>query len=113
MSALPDLLAEYERRREQAAAIGATAPVAKLYERVISELAAVDGVPDTARLMDTAEAAHVLGREAVTVARMCGRGEFEGAHKTSGATGEWRIPAKSVYAKLRPERKRTLKLVEY
>lgn len=95
---LGELVERYERRRAEAARHGSTAPLAKVYAVVLEELRGVDGVPDQARLMTTAEAAEVLGLSEKTVRRWLADDRFPGARKTSGERGEWRIPSAEVYA---------------
>lgn len=94
---LAELVAVYERRAREAEATGASAPVDRLYRLVIRELGNVDGVDAAGRWLGTAEAADVLGVSEKTVRRWCGDGRFPSARKTSGDTGEWRIPAAEVY----------------
>lgn len=92
-----ELLEEYERRRAEAARVGSTAPLAKVYSLVLEELRALDGRPEHGRMMSTGEAAEVLGVSCKTVRRWIDAGRFPGAVKTSGEAGEWRIPAEQVY----------------
>lgn len=93
---LPELLAEWERRRADAECVHASAPIAEVYNVVLEEARQIDGVP-TRHLMTTKEAAFVLSVSPRTVARRCKRGGFPGAVKTSGDDGEWRIPSDEVY----------------
>jgi helix-turn-helix protein len=63
MTTLADRLAEYRRRGEEAARVGATAPVAAIYEAVVAELSPLCGngkapAPvEAERLLTPAEAA--------------------------------------------------------
>lgn len=45
IASLEELIAEYERRREQGAAIGSLAPVARIYDQIIAELNALSAGP--------------------------------------------------------------------
>lgn len=94
---LAELLTRYEQRAREAEVIGAKASVAGLYRLVIRELGDVDGVEIAGRWLDTAEAGEVLGVSEKTIRRWCSDGRFPSARKTSGDTGEWRIPAADVY----------------
>ena len=58
---------------------------------VLELLHDIDGQAATDRVT-CFEAARYLGISATTVQRWCKRGRFPGAEKTSGETGEWRIP---------------------
>ena len=94
---LTELVEEYERRKVVGARHDSRAPVAKVYACVLDELRSLDGSDAEHRLMTTAEAATVLAVCPKTVARWASSGVLEGAYKTSGESGEWRIPATSVY----------------
>ena len=50
------------------------------------------------RDLTTEQAAFQLKRNQQTVARMCARGELDGAYRTNGGTGEWRIPQTTIEA---------------
>ncbi len=94
---LAEVVAEYERRRIEAERIGAAAPsLAKVYDAVIDDLNGIDGkgVPPT--MVDCNTTAFHLGVTPTTVARWAKAGRFDGAAKTSGKAGEWRIPLASV-----------------
>ena len=97
---LSELLADFERRRDEAVRHNASAPLATVYSLILDELRAVDGEPIPDRMMSTSEAATVLALAPRTVARWASQGRFDGARKTS-ADGEWRLPAKSVYEQAR------------
>lgn len=65
---LPELLETYRRRAVEAASVGASAPVAAIYEAVLAELAGVNGSangkpapPSPTRLLTAREAASQLG----------------------------------------------------
>ena len=97
---LAELLTEYEHRLLWAERHGATAPLNKTYEIVLDELRELDGTPSADRMMTTAEAGHVLSVSAKTVAKWAADGQLDGAWRTSdGNAGEWRVPARSVYAR--------------
>ncbi len=100
MTSVSELITEYERRRAEADQIEASAPVAKIYSQVLGELRRLEAgdIPD--RMMSTEEAGRLLGIGRAAVAKRCTSGELEGAQKTSGDSGRWRIPARSVYAAL-------------
>ena len=100
MTSVSELITEYERRRGEAEQIEASAPVAKIYAQVLGELRGLEAgdIPD--RMMSTEEASRLLGIGRAAVAKRCACGELEGAQKTSGKRGRWRIPARSVYAAL-------------
>lgn len=101
MKTLAELLAEYERRRMHADRTGATAPVWAVYDLVIEELERVAG--DISEDLTTADVAGLLKVCPTTVARKAAAGAFPGARKTSGETGDWRIPREAVEAFRRGE----------
>lgn len=90
---LAELIEDYERRRREAVEVGATAPLSKVYGRVLEELQSIDGLEAGVPWLDTAEVAAIAGVVRKTVAKWCAEGRFPGARKTSSSTGEWRIPA--------------------
>ena len=95
---LADLLANLDRRCNDAKRVHATAPVADVLRVVIHELEQVNTERPFGRLLDSREAARVLGLKPKTVANHCAAGQFPGARKTStGKGGRWRIPAVEVY----------------
>ncbi len=94
---LAEVIAEYGRRRIEAERIGATAPsLAKVYDVFIDDLNGIDGEGTPPTMVDCNTAAFHLGVTATTVARWTKAGRFDGAVKTSGKAGEWRIPLGSV-----------------
>jgi hypothetical protein len=93
---LEELMTLYERRAAEAREHGSTAPLERVYALVLEDLRRLDGVGSPDRVMDTAEAASALGVRPKTVRSWCGEGRFAGARRTSGKTGEWRIPAAEV-----------------
>ena len=97
---MAELVREYERRRLEAERHGASAPLASVYSVVLDDLRSLDGVGTPDRLMSTVEAAKMLGVARKTVASWALEGCFPNARKTSGESGEWRIPARDVYAVL-------------
>lgn len=101
MKTLHEVLAEYERRRQHAERTGATAPMAAVYDVVIEELEKLQG--DTPDDLSTSEVAELLGMNPQTVARKAAEGIFQGAWKTSGVSGDWRIPRAAVSAYRRGE----------
>ena len=95
---LPELVTLYEERARIAAEMGSQADVARVYRVVIDELAKLDGIEMVGRWFDSAEAAELLGVSPKTVRRWCRSKRFRHARLTSGDRGEWRIPARDVYA---------------
>lgn len=100
MTSVSELITEYERRRGEADQIEASAPVANIYAQVLGELRGLEAGDVPGRMMSTEEAGRLLGIGRAAVAKRCTSGELEGAQKTSGDSGRWRIPARSVYAAL-------------
>ncbi len=98
-----ELLEAYQRRHKEALEVGATAPVAKLYRTVIEDLKGLNGTPTASRLLNTSDAAGLLGVKRKTVAKWAREGRLRGAMKTSG-DGVWLIPSASVYALGSPAR---------
>ena len=93
---LGELVAEWQRRKVEAERVGATAPLSKVYETVIADIEMIDGEGQAAKFVDCNAAAFHLGVTPTTVARWAKAGRFEGAAKTSGKSGEWRIPLVSL-----------------
>lgn len=91
---LSDYVGELHARADQAEAVGATAPVHKMYRTIADELLSVSGAEP--RPWTTAEVARYLSYTRQHVATLCRVGYFPGAEKPNG--GEWRIPAESVLA---------------
>ena len=106
-----ELCAEWQRRKAEALETGATAPVAKLANVILDQLERLDGHDGTARLMTTADAATVLRVSKKTIRGWCGKGRFPGATKTSGRSGDWRIPSSDVYTLAGAEPKRKPQLL--
>jgi predicted DNA-binding transcriptional regulator AlpA len=96
-----ELLEDLQRRKAEAAQVGASAPIAQILDLVIAQLDRLDGVDGSPRLVRVQTAAVTLGLSPATIRRMCQGGRFPGAMKTSGDRGDWRIPAGEVYAALR------------
>lgn len=94
---LAELIVELEHLAREAAATESVAPTAKIYRHLLSKLSRVDGLGMAGHWLDTAEAADVFGVSDKTIRRWCSDGRFPNARKTSGDTGEWRIPAAEVY----------------
>ncbi len=95
-----DCIRDLRRQQRDAERMGATAPVASVLGAVISDLERVDGEA-TPRMMTTSEAGDIQHLAPRTVAKRCAAGEYPGAIKTSKGTGDWRIPAVSVYQSVR------------
>lgn len=105
---LAELMTRYEDRAREAASIGSTAPVERIYRQVVADLARVDGIETAGRWMDTTEAANVLSVSPKTIRRWCVEGKrFPNARKTSD-DGEWRIPAIEVYGVVKGGAKTTV-----
>ncbi len=98
---LSELLVWYERRRAEAAALQSTAPLATVYDQVIEELRAVDGVPEIESKVDTRTAGRIEGVNRSTIAKRCAEGWYPNADKTSEA-GEWRLPLSDLRRPTRP-----------
>lgn len=101
---LAELLGRYERRRAEAAALRATAPVANVYTLVLEELREVDGVPAIKRKVNTRIAAQIEGVDRSTIAKRCADGWYQNAEKTSDA-GEWRVPLSDLRSSTRPRQR--------
>lgn len=100
---LAELLARFERRRAEAEALAATAPVANVYALVLEELRQVDGVPTIEPKVSTTNAAQLEGVDRSTIAKRCAEGWYPNAEKTSdGQGGEWRIPLSDLRSPARP-----------
>lgn len=93
-----ELIREYERRLQDAQRFGTLAPLDKAIVAFLEDLRHLDGVGTPERLMDTGEAAEILGLSQKTVRKWLRVGRFPGAQKTNGKEGEWRIPAREVHA---------------
>lgn len=93
-------IAEYRERLEcrvrDAEQINATAPVANVLRVVIRELSVIDASTYPGRIVNTLEAAELLGVKPKTVANWAASGRFPGASKTSGSNGNWTIPLEEV-----------------
>jgi len=92
---LPELLTVYRRRREDAERHGAQGKIAQFYAVVIAELEDLEAVSPEQKLT-AQEVAEIEGVTDTTIRRQCKAGQWPGAEKTSGETGEWRIPARLV-----------------
>lgn len=102
---LDELLDVYRRRREEAKQLEARADLAAVYGIVIAELEQLDVLgPD--RMLTVQEVAELEGVAATTVRRRCQAGQYEGAEKTSGDTGDWRIPASALSKRGKPDGRR-------
>ncbi len=107
-----EIRADWQRRKVEALETGATAPVAKLADVILQQLETLDGNDKSVtRLMTTAEAAKVFSVSDKTIRGWCRRRRFPGATKTSGPTGDWRIPASDVYTLAGVKRKQKPELL--
>lgn len=102
MKSLTELIRAYRERQAHAERTQATAPLAATYALIIEELEQL-APHDAGDDVTTAEAADLLGMAQPTIARKCGAGEFPNAWKTSGESGDWRIPRSDVDAYRRRE----------
>lgn len=107
---LPELLETYRRRREEAEQHGSIGLIADFYAIVIGELEDLEAVSPEQKL-SAQEVAEIEGVTDTTIRRQCKAGKWPGAEKTSGETGEWRIPARLVLRggrDTKPKRRRPL-----
>ena len=106
---LHDALEQLAARRADCARLRAHVDGAALLDEVLALLEDVDGRPAIGADGDltTAEAGELLGRAARTIERACRAGEFPSAYRTSGASGDWRIPPGDVEAYRRTRAKPT------
>lgn len=107
---LPELLETYRRRREDAEQHRSEGPLAQFYDVVIGELEDLEAVSPEQKL-SAQEVAEIEGVTDTTIRRQCKAGKWPGAKKTSGETGEWRIPARLVLRggrDTKPKRRRPL-----
>jgi len=93
-----DLVERYQRMADDAKLTGSMAPLDRVYLQVVRDLKALTGLSGLDALLTGKAAAKRLGVAPCTVADWCKDGRLPGARKTSGKTGEWRIPESSVQA---------------
>lgn len=95
-----DLLERWEKRKSEAQAQSALAPVAKIMEQVLEEARMVDGVPELEKMIGTADMAKLMGVTAKTARKRCAAGLIEDARKPAGSSksDEWKAPLSSVLA---------------
>jgi len=102
---LDELLETYRRRRGEAKQLQSRGALAEMYEVVIAELEKLDVLgPD--RMLTAAEVAELEGVGETTIRRRCKAGQYDGAEKTSGDTGEWRIPTSAIARRGNPDGRR-------
>lgn len=107
---LDELLDVYRRRREEAKKLEARADLAAVYGVVIAELEDLDVVgPD--RMLTVGEVAELEGVADTTIRRRCKAGRYKGAEKTSGETGDWRIPASALSREVQDGRRRSTRRI--
>ncbi len=97
---LAELRSKLATRREDYARLRAHVDAAVLLGEVLELLERVDGT-ETApgRDLTTRETAALLGlANHRTVEQYCRAGRLPGAYKTSGETGDWRVPAAAIEA---------------
>ena len=95
---LREVLTQLAARRADYGRLRAHVEASALLDDVISMLERVDGT-ETASGHDltTRRAAALLGLDNHrTVERYCRAGRLPGAYKTSGETGDWRVPAAAI-----------------
>jgi excisionase family DNA binding protein len=96
---LREVLAQLAARRADYGRLRAHVEAAALLDDVIAILEGVDGREAAAgRDLTTREAAAVMGLDSRTVERYCRAGRLPGAFKTSGETGDWRVPSTAIDA---------------
>ena len=95
---LREVLTQLVARRTEYVRLRAQVEASALLDDVIAMLERVDGTETAAgRDLTTRQAAERLGiRSHRTIERFCREGRFPSAYRTSGATGEWRIPGGDV-----------------
>lgn len=96
---LRDVLAQLAARRADCDRLHAQVDAAALLGEILDLLERVDGAEAVAgRDLTTREAAALLGLDSRTIERYCRAGRLPGAFKTSGETGDWRVPAAALEA---------------
>ena len=98
-----ELIDRYERRRLEAVRLKASGLLAEAYSLFLEELRGLDGNASDGGYVNTRQASEILNLDSRTVARKAQRGEINGAMKTSGKSGEWRIPLGSLQAGSTPQ----------
>lgn len=95
---LDEVLVRLAALRADYARTDAHMKAAALLDDVIALLDQVDGTAAVVgRDLTTRQAAERLGiRSHRTIERFCREGRFPSAYRTSGATGDWRIPGADV-----------------
>ena len=95
---LPEVLAQLAARRADYGRLRAQVEATALLDEVIAILERVDGTETAAgRDLTTRETAARLGlANHRTVEQYCRAGRLPGAYKTSGETGDWRVPAAAI-----------------
>ena len=106
---LEELTAQLREEEQRAEDEDATVKLAPVLRRLVGYLDLVDGQGMPPTMADCNTAAFRLGVTPTTVARWAKAGRFDGAVKTSGKAGEWRIPLASVTL-VRAQPKTTKKL---
>lgn len=88
-----ELLARLAAQRADAARLRRQADESALLDDVIALVEQLDGRDiHQGRDLTTREVAEELGLDNITIERYCRTNRFPGAYKTSGETGDWRIP---------------------
>lgn len=97
---LREVLAQLAARRADYGRLRAQVDAAALLGEVIEQLERVDGTETVGgRDLTTRETAELLGlANHRTVEHYCRAGRLPGAYKTSGETGDWRVPAAAIDA---------------
>jgi hypothetical protein len=98
------VLEQLERRIDDAKAMGAQAPVARILESVVELIREhLAKEPDShrpeGRPLSTSEVAEIEGVSRRTVNNRCALGEYPGAYRNNGERGHWRIPSSAIEAR--------------
>ncbi len=93
---LAELEERLQRRIVEADEMNSEARVGDVLRVVLSELTELDVSSVPGHMLDTRQAASVLGVKPKTIANWAAEGRFQGAEKTSGKKGKWIIPAEAV-----------------
>lgn len=98
------VLEQLESRIDDAKAMGAQAPVARILESVVELIrehlaTEPDGHMSEGCALSTGEVAEMEGVSRRTINNRCALGEYPGAYRTNGDRGHWRIPSSAIEAR--------------